>query len=161
MFKKIVALLIVLFSAICAMSFVYAAEGSAVTTESSVQQDTLSTEEEMIPAEEGMGEGVVTGQVTLLDTASSTIAVKADDGAEKSFSVVDGETILWKGVEDVKLTDIKKDDKVEIGYYTNDAGKLIASWVDVIVPEETTAPLSTVPAPATEPASSNAATGAK
>jgi multidrug resistance efflux pump len=50
--------------------------------------------------------------------------------------VVDGETILWKGIEDIKLADIKKGDKAEIGYYTDDAGKLVASWVDVIVPEQ-------------------------
>ena len=90
----------------------------------------------MMPAEEGTGEGVVTGEITALDQTAGSITVKGVDGAEKAFSVVEGETILWKGIEDIKIADIKKGDKAEVGYYTNDAGKLVASWVDVIVPEQ-------------------------
>jgi len=90
----------------------------------------------MLPAEEGVGEGVVTGEVTALDASAGSISVKGADGAEKAFSVIDGETILWKGIEDIKLSDIKKGENAEVGYYTNDAGKLVASWVDVIIPEQ-------------------------
>ncbi|MCX5687628.1 MAG: hypothetical protein NTV71_03165 [Candidatus Omnitrophica bacterium] len=93
----------------------------------------MAEDEEILPAEEGAGEGVVTGEVMALDAAAGSISVKGADGAEKVFSVVDGETILWKGIEDIKLSDIKKNDNAEVGYYTDDAGKLIASWVDVIV----------------------------
>ena len=68
--------------------------------------------------------------------SAGSISIKGADGAEKAFSVVDGETILWKGIEDIKLSDIKKGENAEVGYYTNDAGKLVASWVDVVVPEK-------------------------
>ena len=126
--------------------------GYSEDTASSDESVAISADEEMLPAEEGVGEGVVTGEVTALDASSGSISVKGADGAEKAFSVVDGETILWKGIEDIKLADIKKSDKAEVGYYTDDAGKLIASWVDVIVPEQPaatggqTAPVSSQPA---------------
>lgn len=101
--------------------------------------------EEALPEEEGVGEGVVTGEVMNLDTTANSITVKGEDGAEKTFSVVDGETILWKGVEDIKLADVKKGDKAEVGYYTDEKGMLIASWVDLIIPEEQTAPGANAP----------------
>ncbi len=110
---------------------------------------TIPADEEMLPAEEGVGEGVVTGEVTTLDASTGSISVKGADGAEKAFSVIDGETILWKGIEDIKLSDIKKGDNAEVGYYTNDAGKLVASWVDVIVPEQ---PAAAAPGTQTAPA---------
>ncbi|PIV39017.1 MAG: hypothetical protein COS29_04875, partial [Candidatus Omnitrophica bacterium CG02_land_8_20_14_3_00__42_8] len=100
-----------------------------------------------------VGEGVVTGEITALDAAAGSITVKGADSAEKAFNVIDGETILWKGIEDIKLADIKKGDKAEVGYYTNDTGKLVASWVDVIVPEQPAAagPVSqAVPVPSEE-----------
>jgi Cu/Ag efflux protein CusF len=97
--------------------------------------ETAIVEEDMLPAEEGVGEGVITGEVTVLDASAGSITIKGEDSAEKAFSVIDGETILWKGIEDIKLSDIKKGDKAEVGYYTSDAGKLVASWVDVLVPE--------------------------
>ena len=113
---------------------------------------TAVADEEMLPAEEGVGEGVVTGDVTALDATVGSISVKGADGAEKVFSVVDGETILWKGIEDIKLSDIKKGDKAEVGYYTDDAGKLIASWVDVVLPEQPAATSTqTAPAPQAAP----------
>jgi len=96
----------------------------------------MTEDEETLPAEEGAGEGVITGAVTALDATAGTISVKGADGVEKTFSVVDGETILWKGIEDIKLADIKQNDNAEVGYYTDDAGKLIASWVDVIIAEQ-------------------------
>ncbi len=105
------------------------------------------TDEEAVPAEEGVGEGVVTGEITALDAQAKSITIKGADGVEKAFNVVDGETILWKGIEDIKLADIKKGDKAEVGYYTDDAGKLVASWVDVVVPEQP-ASAGVQPAPA-------------
>lgn len=109
---------------------------------------TIPANEGALPAEEGVGEGVVTGEVTALDASAGSISVKGADGAEKAFSVIDGETILWKGIEDIKLSDIKKGENAEVGYYTNDAGKLVASWVDVVIPEQPAsagAPATTAP----------------
>jgi len=104
------------------------------------QEDTeeVLTTEETAAVEEGVffsDEGVITGDVVSLDAASGIITVK-DDDADRTFSVLDGETILWRGIEDVGLANIKVGEEAEVGYYTDESGKLIASWVDVLVEEE-------------------------
>lgn len=91
--------------------------------------------EEEIAFSEEMGEGVVTGTVVDLSTSAETISIKTSDGAEKTFSIVDEETILWKGIEDIELSSINKGEEAEVGYYTDESGKMIASWVDVLVEE--------------------------
>ena len=149
MIKKLAVVVFFLGAVICMSVPVYSEDNTASPADESMA---VPQDEEMLPAEEGVGEGVITGDVTALDTTAGSITVKGSDGAEKAFSVVDGETILWKGIEDIKLADIKKGDKAEVGYYTDDAGKLVASWVDVIVPEQPaatggqTAPVSSQPA---------------
>ena len=52
--------------------------------------------------------------------------------------MIEGETIIWKGIEDIELSDVSKGQEAEVGYYTDDSGTLIASWVDVLVEEEST-----------------------
>lgn len=162
MFKKIGVFGILLCATLLvAAPIVAAAEDEGAETNVSVTQENapagegIVPAEEAVPAEETSGEGVITGEVTSLDITTGAITVKAEDGAEKAFSVLDGETILWKGVEDIKLADIKKGEKAEVGYYTDDNGKLIASWVDVIVAEEsastTTTPTQGAGTEATQP----------
>ena len=102
-------------------------EEEVVIQEDAVNEDVVETES---------GEGVITGSVVSLDAAAGAITVKMDTGENKTFSIVDGETILWKGIDDIKLSDINKGEEAEVGYYTDEAGKLIASWVDVIVEDE-------------------------
>ncbi len=101
----------------------------------SAEEDTtraiVSEDDTMLSLE--LGEGVVVGEVTSLD--ASTITVKIEGDKETTFSVVDGETILWKGIEDIALSDIEAGEQAEIGYYTDEADNFIASWVDVIVEE--------------------------
>lgn len=144
MIKKLAVVILFFGALVCMLAPVYAEDSAVESADTSVA---APIDEEVLPAEEGVGEGVITGDVIALDTTASSITVKAADGAEKAFSVVDGETILWKGIEDIKLSDIKNGDKTEVGYYTDDAGKLIASWVDVIVPE---ASVDTSVAPASQ-----------
>jgi len=152
MIKKLAVVVFFLGFAICMLVPAFAEDTAADTA---APADTsavdMPSDEEMLPAEEGVGEGVVTGEVAALDATAGSISIKGVDGAEKAFNVVDGETILWKGIEDIKLSDIKKGDKAEVGYYTDDAGKLVASWVDVIV-LEVSADTDTAPAPQEAPA---------
>ncbi len=140
MIKKlgVVAFFLVALALMPVYAFGEDAASTVSTVDASIQEKDAAAlvEEEAIPAEEGVGEGVVTGEITVLDKTTGSITVKGADDAEKTFSVVDGETILWKGIEDIKLADINKGDKAEVGYYTNDAGNLVASWVDVIIPEQ-------------------------
>ncbi len=146
MIKKL-AVVVFFLGAVIFISAPGYSEENAVTAQAD-ESMVIPADEEMLPAEEGVGEGVVTGEVTALDASAGSISVKGSDGAEKAFNVIDGETILWKGIEDIKLSDIKKGESAEVGYYTDEAGKLVASWVDVIVPEypaSTGAPATTVP----------------
>ena len=108
---------------------IFAAEDAAEDLEQKekVIEDIMSIEEQ--------GEGVVIGEVVSLDTASGVIVLKIQDGEKEAFSVVEDETILWKGIEDIELADINKGDRAEIGYYREESGKLIASWVDLLVEE--------------------------
>ena len=172
MIKKLVVVVLFLGAVMLMSAPVYSEDSTAKPADTSVAVPTpapaTAADEEMLPAEEGVGEGVVTGDVTALDATAGSISIKGADGAEKAFSVVDGETILWKGIEDIKLADIKKGDKAEVGYYTDDAKKLIASWVDVVVPEQPAvvstqaapAPQAAAPAPQAAP-TAPAATGGK
>jgi hypothetical protein len=96
----------------------------------------MAVPEEKLETTEMLEEGVVTGPVVSLDADSGVITVNVDEGVENTFFVVSGETILWKGIDDVELSDIKEGDKAEVGYYTDGEGKLIASWVDILIEEE-------------------------
>jgi len=104
------------------------------------------SEESTLPVDditltEDLSEGVIVGEVTSVDTSVSTITIKTDAGKQKTFSVINGETILWKGIEDIELSDVKVGEEAEVGYYTDDSGTLIASWVDILA-EESSVPLA-------------------
>ena len=110
-----------------------------VFAEETTEELIVSEDDVVMPAE--LGEGVITGKVISLDAGTSVITVKPEGKKEITFSVVDGETILWRGIEDIALSDIEKGEKAEVGYYTDEENNYIASWVDIIV-EEDTAPLT-------------------
>jgi hypothetical protein len=123
--KKFVVLAFVFFFALFLAAPLFAQED---------MEDVMAPEEDIAFMEES-SEGVVTGAIANLNNAAGTITLKMADGMEKTFSVVDGETILWKGIEDIELSGISKGEEAEIGYYTDDSGKLIASWVDILIEE--------------------------
>jgi len=123
--KKFVVLAFVFFFALFLAAPLFAQED---------MEDVMAPEEDIAFMEES-SEGVVTGAIANLNNAAGTITLKMADGMEKTFSVVAGETILWKGIEDIELSGISKGEEAEIGYYTDDSGKLIASWVDILIEE--------------------------
>jgi len=119
----------ILFFAILSLS-------APIFAQEEVEETTSSDLEELIPLKtEELEEGVITGEVTSLDATTGTIAVKTEDGVEREFSVVEEETILWKGIEDIELSDVKEGETAEVGYYSEESGRLIASWVDVLIEE--------------------------
>ena len=63
--------------------------------------------------------------------------------------MVEGDTILWKGIDDIELSDITVGETAEVGYYTDETGSHVASWVDVLIEEETI-PLEVAPEAETE-----------
>ncbi len=108
---------------------VFAQEGADEPTVAVAEEEVLFSDE-----------GVITGDVVSLDATSGTITVEAD-GKSRTFSVVDGETILWRGIEDIEIADIKTGEEAEVGYYTDESGDFVASWVDVLVEDEEVVPL--------------------
>ncbi len=105
----------------------------SVSGEEAKEELIVSEEDVVLPAE--LGEGVITGEVISLDAGAGIITVKPEGKMEITFSVVDGETILWRGIEDITLSDIEEGEEAEIGYYTDEENNYIASWVDIIVEE--------------------------
>ncbi|MDP6686099.1 MAG: hypothetical protein QGI05_04010, partial [Candidatus Omnitrophota bacterium] len=93
---------------------------------------TVSTDEDIVFTED-LGEGVITGKVVSVDAELSTVTVELEGVGEKVFSVAEGETILWKGIDDIALSDIEVGVDAEVGYYTDEGGALVASWVDVLI----------------------------
>ena len=81
------------------------------------------------PPEAVSSEGVIVGEVVSVNIDAMNINIKTDVG-EKIFYVIAGESIVWKGINDARLSDINVGDEVEIGYYTDDNANFIASWVD-------------------------------
>lgn len=98
--------------------------------------DEVAAVEEEIGLIADADEGVITGDVISVDIVAGSVTVKTDDGKERTFSVVDGETILWKGIEDIELSDVEAGEEAEVGYYTDESGKVVASWVDVLIAED-------------------------
>ena len=48
----------------------------------------------------------------------------------------EGETIIWKGVDNIDLSAIKAGEEVEVGYYTGEDNEYIASWIDLLANTE-------------------------
>jgi len=113
-----------------------------VFAEEAAEELIVSENDMVLPAE--LGEGVITGEVISLDAGTSAITVKPEGKREITFSVVDGETILWRGIEDIALSDIEEGEEAEVGYYTDEEDNYIASWVDIIVEEDMTPLTSSV-----------------
>lgn len=101
---------------------------------------------------------VVRGKVTVVDLKANRISVQAE-GAEKNFTFDPQDFIVWQGDDEVKTEDIKAGVEAEVGYYTDENGLEIASWVDltpleegeeVAVPPEDILPAETEVAPETK-----------
>ena len=102
---------------------------------------------------------VIRGKVSMIDLKANRVTLQAE-GKDHSFTFDPQDFIVWKGDDEVKTDEIKTGAEAEVGYYTDETGIEIASWVDltpaaegeeVSVPTETNLP--TVPA-ATAPAAS-------
>jgi len=104
-----------------------------VSAEEEAEKLIVSEDDMVLPAE--LGEGVIIGEVISLDAGASVVTVKPEGKKEIPFSVVEGETILWRGIEDIALSDIEEGEQAEVGYYTDEGNNYIASWVDIILEE--------------------------
>lgn len=99
---------------------------------------------------------IVAGKVAAVDTAKNAVTVTDEAGKSYTLVVTKEETSIWKGDNTIELADLKADDSVELEYYKNKEGKLVAIWIDVLTKEAATPPeaapeAATAPAPAAAP----------
>ena len=78
---------------------------------------------------------VVRGTVSTIDLKANRIALQAD-GQDHNFSFDPQDFIVWQGDDEVKAEQIKTGADAEVGYYTDERGIRIASWVDLTPLEE-------------------------
>lgn len=73
---------------------------------------------------------VIRGKVTTIDLKANRIAVEAE-GQSRNFTFEPQDFIVWKGDDEVKAEEITEGAEAEVGYYTDETGLEIASWVDL------------------------------
>lgn len=112
------------------------------------------------PAATEMGEeetDIVAGKVVGVDVANNTVTVKDEAGKDYILTATKEETSIWKGDDTIELADVKLDDSVELEYYKNKDGKLVAIWIDVLA-KEAAAPAEIAPAETVVPEATTAPT---
>jgi len=78
---------------------------------------------------------VIRGKVSMVDLEDNRIEVNSQ-GENRNFSFDPQDFIVWKGDDEVKTDQIKEGSDAEIGYYTDERGVEVASWVDLTPLEE-------------------------
>ncbi len=89
---------------------------------------------------------VVRGKVATIDLKANRITLQAD-GKDQSFTFDPQDFIVWKGDDEVKTDEIKTGAEAEVGYYTDETGIQMASWVDltpIAEGEEVSVPMDAV-----------------
>lgn len=83
---------------------------------------------------------IVGGKVTAVDAANNILTVADESGTTYAVIATKEETSIWKGDDTIDLPDIKLDDAVELEYYKEDDGSLVAIWVDILLQEDLVTP---------------------
>lgn len=145
--KRSGLILFLVCSMVCLISASVLAQKAETTTAPAVPAAPATGEEET---------DIVAGKIATVDAAINTLTVTDEAGKSYTLTATKEETSIWKGDDTIELSALKAGDSVELEYYKDKDGKLVAIWVDVLTkeaaaPEETKAPETTQP-PATEPA---------
>lgn len=90
---------------------------------------------------------IVAGTVKTVDLANNTLTVADEAGKSYTLTATKEETSIWKGDNTVELPDVKIDDSIELEYYKNKDGNLVAIWIDVLTKEAAAPAEVTPPAP--------------
>jgi hypothetical protein len=112
------------------------------------------------PAETPAGAGeeetdIIAGKVTAVDTTNNSLTVADEAGKSYTLTATKEETSIWKGDNTIELAEVKAEDPIELEYYKNKDGKLVAIWIDVLTKEAAAPPAEAepaAPAPAAAPA---------
>ena len=98
---------------------------------------------------------IVAGKVSAVDVAATAVTVTDEAGKGYTVTATKEETSIWKGDDTIELANIAIGDPVELEYYKNKDGKLVAIWIDVLtteMPPPAEVKPEAAPAPAVAPA---------
>lgn len=99
---------------------------------------------------------IIAGKVTAVDVVNNSIAVADEAGKSYTLTATKEETSIWKGDNTIELAEVKGEDPVELEYYKNKDGKLVAIWIDVLTKETAAPPAEAAPAAPAAPAATPA-----
>ena len=80
---------------------------------------------------------VVRGKITAMDAASGKLSVQTASGEPLALTFDKEDFIVWKGDDEVEAKEIQIGSDAEVGYYADENGAKIASWVDLTPVEAT------------------------
>ena len=87
---------------------------------------------------------VVRGKITTVDLVASKLAVQTSSGEALALAFDKEDFIVWKGDDEVEAKEIQIGSEAEVGYYADENGAKIASWVDLTPLEATEEPSAAV-----------------
>ena len=87
---------------------------------------------------------VVRGKITTVDLNANKLSVQTSSGESLALSFDKEDFIVWKGDDEVEAKEIQTGSEAEVGYYADEAGAKIASWVDLTPVEETEEPAASM-----------------
>lgn len=99
----------------------------------------IAQEEEVdVEAEEEVLD-IVSGKVAALDLTGNKLTVTDTEGAAQEFALDPNLTTVWDDAadEEKELSDLAVGKDVVVEFRVDEAGKKIASWIDIVVAEET------------------------
>lgn len=96
----------------------------------------IQAQEDVTAEEAGLEDtDIVAGKIVSVDEGNSAVTVVDDTGVNQTIKVIKEETSIWRGDDTITIADLKKDETVELEYYTDDKGDKVAIWIDVLLEE--------------------------
>lgn len=97
---------------------------------------------------------IVSGKVAALDLTGNKVSITDTEGKAQEFVLDPNLTTVWDDAadEEKELSDLAVGKDVVVEFRVDEAGKKIASWIDIVVPEEKAPAETPVVPPVKEPA---------
>ena len=74
---------------------------------------------------------VVRGKIMTMDLNMNKLSVQTTSGESLALSFDKEDFIVWKGDDEVEAKEIQVGSEAEVGYYADENGAKVASWVDL------------------------------
>ena len=83
---------------------------------------------------------IARGKVTVADPTGE-LSIMTDGGESLALTYDPEDFIVWQGDDEVEAKEIQVGNEAEVGYYADEGGAQIASWVDLTPVEEMEEPI--------------------